>query len=596
MTFAGLALSTIAAIAAAIGLTVLALYLLRRTPRPQVVSNVTFWMRAAQSSRPRFLRATKIPWIAFLLSLLVALLFVGELGDPRFGRGMRGTTVIVLAADRSMGAETGGERRIDRAVREVRRWVDRGTAGGRVAVVRAGMRPDTLLALTEDPSDLDRALVGLGLDDGPADLRAAIRLADRIITTSGDPGQILVVADRDVDEALETRATRVLVPVGMPADTIAIGDFTARRDPLAAGEYVVQVQLRSFSSREASARLQVYDGEVPLLDRRVLLRPGAGVSYAAQGFSAERADLTARLTSIEIAGSEDALALDDVAYAVVPALRPLTVLYVSRGNPYLEAALAVHPSLRVDATDPGSFSARSAEDLAAYDVLVLDRTPLPEGAQHAAAVLFSPPSGQLGAAGDADSPRVTAMLGSHPALRGVRLDGVRVRRALRFSLEPGDQVLVRSGGDAIAIARETPGRRTVAYGLDLGATDLVEREAFPLMVHQSLSWAASVRDEIPLPRRLGEPLHATDQTVLGPDGEPVDATALAVIRHQGIYRVGERAEAFSAAIHAREIPSGASAARFRTSDPLPPLAVLVAVALLLLMLLEWTLVHRGRLQ
>ncbi len=595
MTFAAFPWSTIAWIAGGAALSVLVLYLLRRQPRPQLVSNVTFWMRAAQSSRPRFLRASKIPWLAFLISLLVALLFVGEIGDPRFGRGVRGTTVIVLGAGRSMGATSGGERRIDRATREVRRWVDRSTAGGRVAVVRAGMRPETLLALTEDPADLDRALTGFELDDGPADLRGAIRLADRIISTSGDPGQILVVADRDVDE-LETQATRVLVPVGVPADTIAIGDFSARRDPLAAGEYIAQVQLRSFSSREASARLQIYDGDVPLLDRRVTLRPGGGVAYDAQGFSAERAELTARLTDIEIIGGVDALAVDDVAYAVVPALDPLDVLYVSAGNPYLAAALAVHPNASVDRMSPADFGRQTDETLAAYDVLVLDRTPLPDGVEHPSVLLFSPPSGQLGASGPAERPRVSAILGSHPALHGVRLDGIRLGRALRFATEPGDQVLIRSGADALAVARETRAHRRIAYGIDLGSTDLVAREAFPLMVHDSLQWAAAVRDDVPLPRRLGEPIYAADQTVLGPDGEPVDATAIAAIRHQGIYHVGERAEAFSASIHSREIPSGASAARFRTSDPLPPLAVLVAIALLALILLEWTLLHRGRLE
>src|SRR5690606_13993704 len=184
-----------------------------------------------------------------------------------FGSGVRGTTVIVLAAGRSMGATDGGERRVDRAVREVRRWVDRTTAGGRVAVVRAGMRPETLLALTEDPADLDRALADFELDDGPADLAGALRLADRIVTVSGDAGQILLVADRDVEQ--ETSATRVLIPVGVPSDTVAIRDFSARRDPLAAGEFVAAVQVRSFSSREASARLTIMDGEVPLLDRRV---------------------------------------------------------------------------------------------------------------------------------------------------------------------------------------------------------------------------------------------------------------------------------------------------------------------------------------
>ncbi|HEY8427634.1 MAG TPA: VWA domain-containing protein [Sandaracinaceae bacterium] len=595
MTFAAFGWAALAGIAAAVGLTVLALYLLRRTPRPQVVSNVRFWMRAVQSSRPRFLRAARIPWLAFLLSLLAALLFVVELGDPRFGEGVRGTTVIVLAAGRSMAASEGGQTRIERALREVRRWVDRTTVGGRVAVVRAGMRPETLLALTEDPADLDRALADFTLDDGPADLEGALRLADRIVATSGEAGQILLVADRDV--TLETAATRVLIPVGTPSDTVAIADFSARRDPLAAGEYVAQVTVRSFSAREASARLRIFDGRVPILDRRVTLRPGEGARLSAQGFSAERAELTARLEEIEIVGGEDALATDDVAYAVVEPLDPLRVLLVTAGNDYLEAALAVHPNARVERIAPAQLASRDDEALAAYDVLVLDRTPLPERSRHPAVLLFSPPGGPLAPLGPAERPRVSAVLASHPAMRSVRLDGVRIGRALRFPTEAGDQVLIRSGADALAVAREEPGRRLLAFGIDLGATDLVEREAFPLFVHDALRWASAAEDAIPLPRRLGEPLYAgAGQTVLGPDGEPVAAGELAAIRRQGIYHVGERAVAFSGTEHAEELSAGATGGRFRASDPLPPLAVLVAIALLGLMLLEWGLLHRGRLE
>jgi hypothetical protein len=40
----------------------------------------------------------------------------------------------------------------------------------------------------------------------------------------------------------------------------------------------------------------------------------------------------------------------------------------------------------------------------------------------------------------------------------------------------------------------------------------------------------------------------------------------------------------------------ATGGRFLAESRLPPLAVLVAAALLVLMLLEWTLLHRGRLE
>jgi hypothetical protein len=316
----------------------------------------------------------------------------------------------------------------------------------------------------------------------------------------------------------------------------------------------------------------------------------------AQGFSSARAELTARLTEIEIAGSQDALAIDDTAYAVVDPLDPLRVLLVSQGNDYLEAALAVHPNARVEEIAPSALASRSDRALNRYDVLVLDRTPWPAGRVHPSVLLFSPPSGQLAPSGNAANPRVTAALASHPALRGVRLDGIRIGSSERFATEAGDQVLIRSGSDALAIAREAPDRRMLAFGIDLWSTDLVEREAFPLFVHDALHWASAARDELPLPRRLGEPLYAAGQTVLGPNGQPVGATELASIRHQGIYHLGERAVAFSGTEHVEELSAGATGGRFRNESPLPPLAVLVAIALLLLILFEWTLLHRGRLE
>lgn len=595
MSFAALSGAALAAIAGAIACVVLALYLLRRTPKPRLVSNVSFWLRAAETSRPRVLRSIRIPWLAFLVSLLIALLFVAELGDPRFGRSVRGTTVIVLAAGRSMGASHRGETRIEQAIREVRSWVDRTTIGGQVAVVRAGMRPETLLGLTEDPTDLERALRDFTLDDGPSDLESALRLADRIVASSGGAGQVLLVADRDVE--FETEATRVLIPVGVPGDTLAIVDFTARRDPLAAGEYVAEVVLQSFSEREASARLRVLDGDVQLLNRRLTLHPGQVVRLSAQGFSSERAELEARLSEIAIVGSEDALAADDVAYAVLPPLEPLRVLLVTPGNDYLEAALAVHPNAIVERISQSELARREEASLHAYDVLVLDRTKLPTGLAHRAVLLFSPPSHEFVTAEEARSPRITASMASHPVLRGVRLDNLRIGRALRFEVQAGDQVLIRSGADALAIARESDEGRRLVFGIHLDETDLVEREAFPLLVHRALGWAAHSRDDMPLPRRLGEPLRAAPgEIVLGPTGEPESPSGLSSVRRQGIYHVGERAVAFSGVEHAEALGAGTTGGRLRSSAPLPPLSLLLAGLLLALIVLEWALLHRGRLQ
>lgn len=608
MSFAALPLWAVLSAMGVVSALVVAVYLLRRTPQPRVVSNVEFWLRAAQHAKPRLLASFRIPLVALLVSLLVALAMVALLGDPRFGSGVRGTTVVVIDAGRTMGAAgPGGERRIDRAVAEVRRWVERSTIAGEVAIVRAGIRPSVLLPLTEHGGDLEHALVGLETDDGPSDVRAAVALADAIVVErsraadgSEGPitGQILLVTDQGLE--LAPRAPLVTLPVGSAADTLGIVAFAARRVPEAVGEYVVRLEVANFSPRTARARVNVRDGEVDLLDQRVTIPPHGTEVLTAGGFSSRRAELVAALTSIGIDGSEDGFAGDDRAVAVVEALDATRVLLVTNGDRYLEAALGAHPGLDVEVTAPAALATATTASLGAYHVVVLDEAALPPGVEHRALVYFAPRDGaQVGVARTLSRPRVTGTLASHPVLEGLRFDDVGFDRALALVERPGDQVLLRSRAHAMGLARETRRGRLVAFGFDTADTDLVRREAFPLLVHDALRWAADRGEGSPLAQPVGGSLRVeAGEAVVGPDGAPVEVAGgqVPLVARAGLWRVGARAIAIGATRHAGPLVGSATGGRFLAESRLPPLAVLVAAALLVLMLLEWTLLHRGRLE
>lgn len=604
MTFAAMPLLGVLGLAALAAVAVVVLYLLRRTPKPQLVSNIQFWLRAAQSSRPKLLSSLRIPLLALLLSLLAALLMVVLAGDPRFGDGVRGTTVIVIAAGSTMGAhDESGERRIDRAADETRRWVESTTIAGDVAVVRAGLRPSVLLPLTDRAADVERALSGLEPDDGPSDLSSALALADAILAEHGalpegaaPTGQILLVTDSAIEPA--TRAPTILLPVGTPADTIAITAFSARRVPTAVGEYAAFIEVANFSSRDASLRVEVMDGEVPILDERIVLSGHERRSLSAGGFSSRRAELVAHLEAVSIAGSSDALSADDTAHSVVEALERTRVLLVTEGDAYLEAALSMHPGLAVDTENHASLAAETSASLAEYAAIVLHHTNLPEGVVHASVLAFDPPEGGPVALGRVlTRPAITAMLGSHPVFEGVRLDGTHVTRAHAIEERTGDQVLLRSRDRAIAIAREAGRRRLVAFAFDTEDTDLVRGEAFPLVVHNALRWVADHGEPTPLSRRIGGALVAEAGTpITTPTGDEVTGGIVPTVTHAGLWSVGTRTVAFGATEHARALGAGATGGTFAAASTLPPLAVLVALALLCVMLLEWALLHRGKLE
>jgi hypothetical protein len=556
-----------------------------------------------ENSRPKWLASIRIPLIALLLSILVAASIVFLAGDPRFGAGIRGTTVIVLDAGRTMGAEEeSGGRRIDHAIAEVRRWAERTTITGEVAIVRAGMRASVLLPVTDAASDLEAPLASITTDDGPSDLDAAMALADEIVVArSGDGppiGQIVVLTDHPVRHA--TRATQVVLPIGTSADTIGIASFSARRVPTAVGEYTVRIAVRDYASREGHAHVIVRDGDVPLLDETIQLGAHEERVLTAEGFSSARAELSAELTSIGIAGSSDALDVDDHAFAIVDALEATRVLFVTDGDPYVEAALVAHPGLEVDRMGTAAFATQTTASIARYHAVVLDHASLPTGVEHAAIVVFDPTDHDEVALGTTlRNPRVTGVLGSHPVISGLRFDTVHLDAARAILEASGDDVLLRSGDRAIAVARELPRARLVVFGFATDATDLVRGESFPLLVHHALAWVTDRAEATPLARRLGGPLLAeAGQEITGPDGETIEAPSglLPTVSRVGVYHVGERAIAFGGTDLAGPIGAGATGGTFVTESALPPLAVIVAIGLLLLMLIEWTLLHRGKLE
>ncbi len=603
MTFAALSPLALIAAALATAAVVLVLHLLRRTPRAQTVSNVDFWRRAAERSRPRSLLATRVPWIAMLLCLAIALLIVGEMGDPRTGTGFSGTTVIVLDADRTMGArDDHGRRRIDDALAIVRETVQADTVTGQVAIVRAGVHPEVVVPLTHRGADAERGLQRVETDDGTADLAAAIAVARGIVRGGRTEGRVVVVADRDdFVRANDAAVPVVLVPVGMPGETVAVTAFDARRDPMALGEYYVRTEIRSYSAHAARARLVIRDREVVISDERVTLAPGDTSTHRAHGFSSAQGELSARLQDIEIDGGRDALASDDVAYATVPPVVSSRVLLVTRGNRFLQNALGANPAVELATVDPAGLAARRGE-ISRFQVIVLDRVAPEPPLDHPAQLIVGASDPRVVRLGpEIQTPRITAFASEHRILAGLRFDQLQIARARVLVPEADDRVIVRSNREALAIARDRDGARVIALGFDTENSDLVQRIAFPLFMHNALVWLDRREREFHSWQSPGEPIRVPGSlgVALGPSGEAHDVRgALYDTARAGVYHTADRAIAVSAADQAGSLAATEDRHAIHPASRRvrPPVAMLVAAAILALLCIEWVITQRGRLQ
>jgi len=257
---------------------------------------------------------------------------------------------------------------------------------------------------------------------------------------------------------------------------------------------------------------------------------------------------------------QDALAVDDVAYAVLREKKDVRILLVSDGNPFLERGLEQDPLVKKDASGhiprlaPASFLPEDA-GLAAFDLVILDRVEL-KALGPGNYMIFDalPPFEGIRAKGSAPKPVVVDWDEGHPVSRFVSFASLDVSASRRVELRKEDRVIIsaapanadgtthrphkRKPGDPPAPAEEASSvplmfeardgdRHCLVLPFDLMKTQSWPlKAAFPIFLANVVRWlGGSGRDERALGVRTGEvaevpiPKGATKATVTDPKAQ-----------------------------------------------------------------------------
>jgi hypothetical protein len=489
--------------------------------------------------------------------------------------------VLDTSASMKTRDEDGGRSRFEVAVAEARGLLDAMGGGDAAMILRMDGQTTPLSRFVDDLPALRRVLDDVAPSDTPADLRRALSAAADALRGRARP-TIVVIGDGAYDaetrgavaweppapgrlDAIDLSGIDVrYVPVGATAENAGIVAFNVRRYPANKASYEVFIELENFGAQPARRRLVLYGGDTPIDVRHVVLGPGERLRqiYPELAGGADhrlRAELLPEAAEDEAADgapAHDAFALDDVAWALLPARRKLEVLLVTQDNLYLEGALLVDDNLAVDKLTPAAYDAAiAAGTLPTYAAVVFDgHTPaaLPPAPTH---LLYFAPSGAASpwAAGKALArPRITQVDPDHPVTRWITMSDVNfdAATALRPDRARGDVVVASAVRDPLIVVRREGGRKLVGAGFDLGGTDLMMRVAFPLLLINTLDWFAGDDADLVTTYRTGTrvrlPLdptsEATGAEVIAPSGRRVraplvDGGATFYAAEAGVHRV-----------------------------------------------------------
>jgi hypothetical protein len=342
-----------------------------------------------------------------------------------------------------------------------------------------------------------------------------------------------------------------------PSDNVAIMALQTRRSDEKPDLFQVFGRVHNFRAEpvETEARLLRHNPEKP--GDAPTLVDAIALSLPAQSEQSFKFDLpSAGLTELEVRlDVNDALPLDNRAFALIGNPRKAQVLLVSPGNRYLIDTLQTPTAVeRADvavATPEQAKADPFARDVKAgrYDLVIYD-TFRPESAPEANALYFGvmPPGPSYEKTKPLDRPVVLDWDVSHPLMQYIRdLSTVVILKATGVEPPPGSSVLIESnlGPLAFVAPREGFSDTVVAFPLmdgDSFNTTWFKNISFPLFLFNSLQVLGNAResagDEVHLPgRSVTLRLDAPQEKVrvTGPDGKLAETLSRAP---QGTYNFG----------------------------------------------------------
>jgi hypothetical protein len=501
------------------------LYWLKPPPRRVVVSSSLVWDRVLRESHPGSDRLRW--WLSLLLAAVIAASVVGAIVTllPVEQDGATSRLILVVDDSPTMAARTtDGATRWDHAVTKARALIEARAAGSqiwladtmhRIATPAFENRMDALAQL-ERLQVTHGSVPTVPLPEQSAGIETVV-ITDGV-SIGAAPAQARL---ESVFEAVENAGITAFEVRALPADP--------RRT-------LAYVELVNASGVEKRIELAI----VGVGDKRIA-RVFPVAAGSARNEMIDISDFDSGPVRASIAVPGDALAIDDVAYSILPVHRVVRVALVTDGNPYLEKSLRAQPRVRLTIVTPGRYV-----DDRGSDAVVFDRH-APKNRPHVPALLFRPSRADWLPSPQKEIADISAATwnSAHPLLENISLLDLNVDRAAVVDMNgrPGESesVLVSGPGNAPLIITHEDGVRWVSFSFALEDSNFALHAGFPIFLNNALDWMLGERAVIARGLGLIE-VPVSGARVLAADGkeltvQPIPGGSLFGVDTPGLFTV-----------------------------------------------------------
>ena len=473
-----------AAIAIASALTIpplVALYFLKLKRTARVVPSTFLWRRAVEdlqvNSPFQRLRSS----LLLLLQLLVLIAAAIALGKPMFRTAEHTESTIIILVDQSASmsvVEADGASRLDKAKEQAKRTVDNMPDDARAMVIAFCDRATVVSSFNSDKEALRTKIDSIEQTDSRSALAEAVGLAEAyaqnlIIGTDeaggeiapespAPPASVFLFTDGGIADTESVALQRLKVDsihmttIGSRSDNVGITAMAARRNYEEPEILEVVATVRNFGHEPVALDAVLYVDGVSADIQTFRLDAYRAAGDATADSSPRGSVGVLAFDAVEFPGAgaievalrvDDALAVDNRAWAVVEPSRRIRVLLVTNGSLFLRDALSTL-SVELVIISPEDYERVDDEVLlegkrSLFDVVVFDRSSsarLPHGNYFfwgAAPQVESVSLGRI-----IDDEVIFDWDDAHPILRHVSIDALEVFQWHELSLPPEAESII----------------------------------------------------------------------------------------------------------------------------------------------------------
>ena len=457
--------------------TIVALYFLKLRHRRVVISSSILWRKVLDERQSHSLWEKLRRIVSIVIAVTIALLIGLALARPEIESltGKNERIVIVLDTSPTMNTQTGdGQTRWQHAVERAKSLLDSGGPTTEFRVIDTSSV--TASGFTTDRNEIRKLI----------DSMSPKTAEPQFPKVDARDSQVYFVSDGVTLH--NTPASVRRISVFESANNVGITAFEIRSIPSTPLGYEAYLEIQNFG-QPAEVGIVVSGTGGQRINKTVRL--GTEEIYKDVFDLSQFAGGGLRAT---IQSKDDALPLDDVAFAYLPIKRKTRTLLVTRGNQFLETLLKLDNYVDFAVTDPASY--RESPNVDAY---IFDRF-APAAAPARPSLIIGTPSAPWlkPSTGEMQKPEIATWSESHPIMQFVSVHDVTIERASR--IDPGNLTVIAASKQApLIVASEKP--KWVMLTFDLQSSDFPFHVGFPVFIENVLAWFS--REQLALKRSPG---------------------------------------------------------------------------------------------